>query len=166
MKAFWQNVKYSNNMSNMTSGNNKTISSVILINLLLALVSLGKDILLAGYLGTTAQADAFLLAYFIVDTVSNNLLASALGMAVIPVLASLHGSGEHCRLIKVARGIVMYTVVISTLLAFIMFGIRFGLIAWVGAGLSGPFRQLSVGVFSLLIPSLVVFRYLFQDTHV
>ena len=108
-------------------------------------------------MGTTAQADAFLLAYFIVDTFGNNLLASALGVAVIPVLAGLHGSGEHRRFIKVTRGIIIYTVVISTLLAFIMFGIRFGLLSWVGAGLNGPSRQLSVGLFSLLIPSLVIF---------
>lgn len=141
----------------MTNQNNKRISSIILINLVLALVSLGKDILLASYLGTTAQADAFLLAYFVIDTIGNNLLASALGVAVIPVLAGLHGSGEDQRFMKVTRVLVIYTVIISTVLAFFMFGMRIDLISWVGSGLSGASRQLSVGLFSLLIPSLVAF---------
>jgi murein biosynthesis integral membrane protein MurJ len=141
----------------MTSVNNKRISSIILINLLLALVSLCKDILLAGYLGTSAQADAFLLAYFIIDTIGNNLLANALGGAVIPVLAGLYESGEDQRLNKLTRLVVIYSVAISTLIAFLIFGMRFGLLSWVGAGLGEPSRQLSVGLFTLLIPSLVVF---------
>lgn len=141
----------------MMSVNNKRISSIILINLLLALVSLWKDILLAGYLGTSAQADAFLLAYFIIDTIGNNLLANALGVAVIPVLAGLYESGEDQRLNTLTRLVVVYTVTISTLIAFLMFGMRFGLLSWVGAGLSEPSRQLSVGLFTLLIPSVVVF---------
>lgn len=139
------------------SVNNQRISSIILINLLLALVSLCKDILLAGYLGTSAQADAFLLAYFMIDTVGNNLLANALGVSIIPVLAGLYESGEDQRLNKLTRLVVIYSVIISTLIALFLFGMRYGLLSWVGAGLGEPSRQLSVSLFTLLIPSLIVF---------
>ncbi len=138
-------------------GNFKNISNVALINLMLALVALGKDILLAGYLGTSAQADAFLLASFIVDAFGNNLIASALGVAVIPVFAGLHQRGEQERFIQVTRSLVVYTVVISALLAFLMFTIRYGLFSWAGAGLSEPSQQLGIGLFSLLIPTLLAF---------
>ena len=141
----------------MTSGDNRKISSVALINLVLALVSLAKDLFLAGYLGTSAQADALLLAYFIVDASGNGLLGSAVGVAIIPVLAGLQASGEQQRLIKLARSLVVYSVVISTALAYLLFLTRFGLFSWVGVGLSEPSRQLSIGLFSILIPSLVVF---------
>lgn len=128
-----------------------------MINLVLALVSLIKDIVLAAYLGTSVQADAFLLAYFIIFAFGNNLLASALGVAVIPVLAGLHQNGERQRFIRLTVYLVVYTVIITTLFAFLMFGIRFGLFSWLGAGLSVTSRELSISLFILLTPSLVAF---------
>lgn len=154
MKVIWQKVK---SLRTTTNVNNKRIGNIILINLLLALVSLCKDILLASYLGTSAQADAFLLAYFMIDTLGNNLIANALGVAVIPVLAGLYESGEDQRFNKLTRQVVAYTVVISTMIALLMFGIRVGLLSWVGAGFGESSRQLSLALFTLLIPSLVVF---------
>lgn len=157
LKVLWQKVTGSNNTRNVDSVNNKNISSVILINLLLALASLGKDILLAWYLGTSAQADAFLLAYFVIDTIGNNLLASALGVAIIPVLSGLNERGENQRLNNVTRLLVVYTLVISVALSLLIFGMRHGVLSWVGAGLGGPSRQLSTELLSLLIPSIIVF---------
>lgn len=147
----------SNLIRGAMGGNYKKISSIALINLILAMVSLGKDILLAGYLGTSAQADAFLLANFIVFAVGNNLLASAIGVAVIPVLAGLQERGEHERFNKVTCFIVVSTVIISTVLAFFMYEIRFGLFSWVGAGLSWNTRNLSIGLFTILIAFLIAF---------
>lgn len=139
------------------SGNNKKISSLVLINLLLAIVALGKDVLLAGYLGTSAQADAFLLANFIVFAIGNNLLASALGVAVIPVLADLHESGEHKRFNNVTFFIIVSTIFISILLALFMFALRFKLFSYGSSGLSWHSRNLSIDLFTLLIPLVIAF---------
>lgn len=66
------------------------ISIVCLFNILLAAVAFIKDILMASYLGTTLEADALFMAYFILDTLGNNLMASVVGISCIPVFARLY----------------------------------------------------------------------------
>lgn len=157
LKVFWQKSEIEFPVEHRAEDHNKNINSVIIINFLLAFVSFGKDILLASYLGTSSLADAFVLSYFIVDTIGNNLIAASLGVAVMPVLAGLHTSENHQRFVKVTRYLVVYTFLISIGIALVMFMTRYGLLSLVGGGLSVSSQLLSVALLTLLIPTLILF---------
>jgi putative peptidoglycan lipid II flippase len=62
-----------------------SVNILILINLLLAGVAFIKDVLLAHYFGTSVHGDSLYIAFFLPDTIGNNLLAAAIGLSCIPV---------------------------------------------------------------------------------
>ena len=62
---------------------------LILFNLLLAFVAFIKDIVLASYFGTSGIADAINLAFFLPDTLGNNLIGAAIAVSSIPILTKL-----------------------------------------------------------------------------
>ncbi|WP_170206535.1 murein biosynthesis integral membrane protein MurJ [Psychrobacillus lasiicapitis] len=65
------------------------VHMLVLFNLLLAFVAFIKDIVLASYFGTSGIADAINLAFFLPDTLGNNLVGAAIGVACIPILTRL-----------------------------------------------------------------------------
>lgn len=88
----WFNQKF-RTMKDFLGG---AVMAVILVNLLNAIFALSKDILLAGYLGTSKEADSFFLSFFIPDMIGNNLFAVSAGVAAIPVFAgALTKFGEN-----------------------------------------------------------------------
>lgn len=66
---------------------------LVLFNLLLAFVAFIKDIVLASYFGTSGIADAINLAFFLPDTLGNNLIGAAIGVSSIPILTKLSLNG-------------------------------------------------------------------------
>lgn len=68
---------------------NGTMQLLILFNSLLALVAFVKDIVFASYFGTSNIADAISLAFFIPDTIGNNLVGAAIAVSIIPVFTKL-----------------------------------------------------------------------------
>jgi putative peptidoglycan lipid II flippase len=60
--------------------------TLIIINIILALVSFLKDVLLAYYIGTTAYADAVSLALLIPDIVGGNIIEPTICVSIIPLL--------------------------------------------------------------------------------
>ena len=65
------------------------VQVLILFNLALAGVSFIKDIFLASYFGTSDIADAINLAFFLPDTLGNNLIGAAIAVSCIPILTKL-----------------------------------------------------------------------------
>jgi putative peptidoglycan lipid II flippase len=65
------------------------VQVLILFNLVLAGVSFLKDIVLASYFGTSDIADAINLAFFLPDTLGNNLIGAAIAVSSIPILTKL-----------------------------------------------------------------------------
>lgn len=63
------------------------VGVVTLLNGCVAVLAFGKDLLLASFFGTSVQADALTLAYFLPDMLGNNVLAAAVGVACVPVFA-------------------------------------------------------------------------------
>lgn len=62
---------------------------LIFFNLLLAFSAFMKDIVLAAYFGTSDIADAINLAFFLPDTIGNNLIGAALAVSSIPIFTKL-----------------------------------------------------------------------------
>lgn len=72
-----------------------TIQLLIFFNLLLALLSFIKDVVFASYFGTTEIADSISIAFFVPDTLGNNLIGAAIGVSSIPVLTRLAIKENH-----------------------------------------------------------------------
>lgn len=133
------------------------MGALVLINLLLAVVALVKDMTLAAYLGTSQNADALLLAFFIPDTVGNNLLASALGVAAIPVLSKLYSAGDKNRLLKCFTCISILAFAASILIYGVLYLLRGPVVRLIGSGLSQDGIELCTRLFILLLPSIIIF---------
>lgn len=133
------------------------IGAIMAINIVLAVVVLSKEILLAAYLGTSPEADAFLLAYFIPDTVGNNVLASALAVACVPVFARLYADNQHVRLRQIITGLAQYITVFSLLLLAGTYLARDLIIGWLGAGFSQETLNLTVKLLEIILPSIVLY---------
>lgn len=129
---------------------------VLFLNLLLAFTAFGKDVLLAKYLGTSEVADAFTLAYFIPDTIGNNLVASALGVVCIPVFTRLMKSKKRDILRDVTMKLLIVTFMISCFLMIILLFLGKPFIQYLGNGLSESMIQLTYHYFVLLLPIVVL----------
>lgn len=66
-----------------------TVQMLILCNMLLAFIAFIKDMFLASYFGTSQIADAYNFAFFLPDTIGNNLIGATLMVSNIPVLTKL-----------------------------------------------------------------------------
>lgn len=133
------------------------IRSVAAINLALAAAALFKDIFMASYLGTSAEADALVLAYFIPDTVGNNLLASALGVACIPLFSRLYVAGDSRRLAgAVSACTVLFAAAATALTMFFYLGGR-AVVDGLGAGMEKGARDLCLSLLAIILPALPLY---------
>lgn len=151
-------MKYNFNLSWLNNGLvTNTITTVTAINLILAAAALFKDIFLASYLGTSMQADVFLLAYFIPDMVGNSLLVNALAISCVPLFSKLYVSGKPYLLRETITGVMAYCLSFSVILTIVFFLSRDVIIGMLGAGLEEGAKGLSVQLYSIIIPSLAIF---------
>jgi murein biosynthesis integral membrane protein MurJ len=135
----------------------KTIGTIAIINLILAGVAFLKDVFLASYLGTSSKADALLLAFFIPDTVGNNLLASAIGVTCIPIFSKLYETKKHDRLKRtyINLNIIFFTVSLLLALSFYIF--RIEIIQYIGKGLSPDSLGLCINLFKILLLAMLIY---------
>ena len=133
------------------------ITGLAIINLLLAAIALLKDVLLAAYLGTSPEADALLLAFFIPDTLGNNLLAAAIGTASVPVFSVLYVSGRPRELRKCITSTVSVFVAATVILSMVLFAFRGPLICTLGSGMTSGTLTLCLKLFILLLPTVIMF---------
>lgn len=135
------------------------VGAVVIINLVLAGVALVKDILLAAYLGTSTQADAFWLAFFIPDMIGT-LLTSSVGTACVPFLARLYVEGSHDRLKHIVSNLNLAFGLGSLLVfAILLFG-RSNLIVLLGQGLDADRLDLCLKLYTIMLPAVLVFSFI------
>lgn len=133
----------------------KAVKAVMLINVVLALVAVFKDIFLASYLGTSLQADAFWLAYFVPDMV--NVLGGSLTAACIPVFSRLLVADEPKRLKDSFVGVTIFFTLSSLLLLTVFYLARDQILRGLGPSLNNAAISLSAELFILMIPSVLMF---------
>jgi putative peptidoglycan lipid II flippase len=143
------------------SANNKhilsAVTAVMVINLAATAVALFKDVFLASYLGTSGQADAFFLAFFIPDTVGSNLVASALSVACVPLFSKVLVSRPVEGLRATVRDTLLYFSLFSLVLMILFYVFRVYTVNILGAGLSDETRYLCVKILELILPALLFF---------
>lgn len=130
---------------------------ITLINMLLAVAALGKDIFMASYLGTTEKSDAFTLAFFITDMIGNNLIASAVGVSCIPFFTRAQLSKDKNLLSKRFKDTNIVFSIITFALAFILFVFRNSVIKLLAQGFTPGTTALSIKLFIILLPTIILY---------
>lgn len=130
---------------------------VAIINLVLAVVAFGKDLLQAVYFGTSPSADALTLAFFIPDTIGNNLMASAIGVACVPLFCKLLVQGETRRLRRLFGQVTLAVAVLAGLCCLLMYLFRDQVVNLLGSGLQPDVFAQVVQLLMILLPSIVLF---------
>ncbi|BAU29708.1 murein biosynthesis integral membrane protein MurJ [Aneurinibacillus soli] len=132
-------------------------NGVALINLLLAIVAFGKDLMQATYFGTSPSADALTLAFFIPDTVGNNLLASAIGVACVPMFCKLLVQRETKRLQLLFIRVTVYTFLFSGGCFLLFYLFQNPLLHWLGQGFTPEVYSQCKHLLMILLPTMVLF---------
>ncbi|NLI92049.1 MAG: hypothetical protein GX434_07505 [Peptococcaceae bacterium] len=135
----------------------RNITAIIGINLLLAFTSLLKDIFFASYLGTSSEADAFLLSYFIIDTVGNNLWAAALGVAFLPAFSEMSLKMGRMKADQMFGQISLLSVLTGVIFIVLFYLFRFWVVDFIGQGLEQQVRVLAGKLLVILLPALILF---------
>lgn len=133
------------------------VNVLIMLNLVLACVSLLKDMFVARYLGTTHVADSFTLAFFIPDTIGNNLIASAIGVACIPIFSRLSYKSLHSEYIKVILRLTLLFMFVTGGISILLYTFGFHLFVWLGQGLSTDVLLQSFSYFKWLVPTIILY---------
>lgn len=129
----------------------------MLVNVLLAIMALLKDILTALYLGTTPQADALLLAYFIPDNIGNILFSAAIGTACVPIFTKVLIRDGDLRLHSCIRNINYSMLLIAVLLCIGFYLMRFNLANLLGDGFVPEIKDLFNRLFLIVLPTILIF---------
>lgn len=133
------------------------ISMLIVLNMVLAVVALVKDVYLASYLGATAVGDAFLLAFFLVDAVGNNLMAGGLLVGCVPYFSKLYIEKRFNALRKGSKNIVIVVLTFMIGLSILIYLSVEGIVALVGRGLDNETIISTVSLIKLLLPMLFTY---------
>lgn len=133
------------------------ISWIMLVNAILAVTALLKDILTAHYLGTTAQADALLLAYFIPDNIGNILFSAAIGTACVPIFTKVLIREGDLRLHSCVRNINYSMSFIAVLLCIAFYFMSYDLVNLLGDGFVPEIKDLFNRLFLIVLPTVLIF---------
>ncbi|MCR4440814.1 MAG: lipid II flippase MurJ [Peptococcaceae bacterium] len=130
------------------------VAPIIMINILLSMVAVTRDIALASYLGTTLYADVFLLAFFLPDMVGMNLLSASIVASCVPLYSQIHARNKGLMGLCAA-----YTTAFLLLISLFVFGLfdifRVNIIDVLGSGLSPEAKHLCLDFFAIFLPIIV-----------
>lgn len=133
------------------------IIGVASIQILLAGIAFLKDVLIASYFGTSPVADAFTLAFFIPDTIGNNWFAAAVGVASVPIFASLHSDNQNN--LKFSRNFQLYftkvmshVTLLSLIICLLLYIFSSLIISILGEGFDSSVHTLGLQLLWILIP--------------
>jgi putative peptidoglycan lipid II flippase len=137
------------------------VGIVVILNALVAVAAFTKDVFFASYMGTSANADALTLAYFIPDMLGANLLAPAIGVACVPLFAKLYALGQRERFILSIRNLLYMFTIVSLLLLVLASCFQNTVIGWISG--SGPAEgetfRLVLRLYVVLIPIILFYPW-------
>lgn len=136
------------------------------INIFTALIAFIKDMMLAAYLGTTLQADALTLAFFIPDSIGNSMFAAAISVSCIPVYSRLVVLEQYHRLRLSFKYISLRFLLISILLVSIGYGFADVITGWLNGSEGTELEIATLPLLQLLLPSIVLFVLIANGTSI
>ncbi len=137
----------------------KIAALISLLNIVLAFSAFFKDVFLASYLGTTAQADAFLLAFFILDTVGNNIIGFSLGISAIPVFTSARIKKGGDFAFRLLLSLLISFLIIMSFLSVLLIINERSLVLFFSGARSDRLPFFFTSAFRIMLPVLIVYPF-------
>lgn len=125
------------------------------VNLLLAATSFIKDLIFAGFFGTTVMADSLNTAFLLPDAIGGNLIAYVLGVAAVPYLTRLWSSDRKDEFIGGTKGIAFHSFLAMTVVGAAMMLLKDPILALFGTS-AGSLQQVET-FYLMLIPCMLLF---------
>lgn len=123
----------------------------------MAIVALLRDISFASYFGTSSEADALTIAYFIPDMLGNNLIAAAIGITCIPVFSKLFVDNEFGRFFRCINKVSKRFILISLIFTICLACLENIIITVFGKNFDPATIRLSLLLFNIILSSLLFF---------
>lgn len=133
------------------------IAALAVINVTVALIAFIKDIGLAAYVGTSLHADALTIAYFIPDSIGNNMFAAAISVVCVPVFSRLAALEQTSKLRRSIKQVSIRFLTISILLMSLAYGFSRVLTKWFNGSSGSELDQVTYSLLLLLLPTIVLF---------
>jgi putative peptidoglycan lipid II flippase len=133
------------------------ILALAIINVMVALLAFIKDITLAAYAGTSLQADALTLAYFLPDSLGNNMFAAAISVVCVPVFSRIAILQQFQRLRKSVKQVSARFLLIAFLVMFIAYGLSGKIIYLLIGSTDTELTNTMLPLFRMLLPTFVMF---------
>lgn len=133
------------------------IVAVAIVNAAVALIAFLKDIWLAAYAGTSLYADALTLAFFLPDSIGNNMLAAGISVACVPVFSRLMATEQIGRLSDAVRTVLLWFLAFSLVLMVLGFLLSARLVGYLDGSQSSELAQVTLPLLRLLLPTIVLF---------
>lgn len=131
------------------------IVAVAIINASIALAAFVKDIGLAAFMGTSMYADALALAFFLPDSVGNNLLAAAIAVSCVPIFATLLAKQDYRKLMLVVRRLLLYFICLAIILLAAGYLFSASISLWLGGSGNPLLVETTLPLFRLLLPLIL-----------
>lgn len=134
------------------------VGPVIIINIILSFVAVARDMALASYLGTTVQADALLLAFFVPDMIGAGLLSVSIIASCVPVYSKVYVRDK-----QLLSWYTTYTTLFITLFSIVVYlvGLVFSksMIGYLGNGFTNETRMLCLDLFRIILPIIMLWSF-------
>lgn len=134
----------------------KLVAIVAVINIIQAVVALLKDMTMASYFGTNAKADAFTLAFFLTDTLGNNLIASTLAVICIPFFTKAYTKNDESELYDDLKLVNISFSILTIILAFGLFVFKNQIIGNF-SGFTRDTKTLCIQLLIILLPTIMLY---------
>jgi len=146
-----------NHLQTPASGWFSLIGTISIINATLAIVSFLKDIIFASYMGTSSYSDAFMLAFFIPDTIGNNIFGYTVCLTSIPIFAELLAKKQFKSLSKTINTVIVISISFIGLLLVLIYLFSDHIVGFIDSGFSADSLKLSVSLLYILLPTMLFF---------
>ncbi|MCB2295189.1 murein biosynthesis integral membrane protein MurJ [Clostridium algoriphilum] len=135
----------------------KLVVIIVVINIILAVLALLKDMFMASYFGTTVNADAFTLSFFITDMLGNNLIANAIAVSCVPLFTKIYADNDEYKLYdNLIKVNISYFIL--TLISFLMLLIfRDQIISKLASGFTNETINISIQLLIILLPIILIY---------
>ncbi|HEX7055752.1 MAG TPA: lipid II flippase MurJ [Bacilli bacterium] len=133
------------------------VAALTVINVGVALLAFVKDVALAAYAGTSLQADALTLAYFVPDSIGNNLFAAAISVVCIPVFSEMLANNRLKRLRVTVRQLFVCFIGISFIIMAFIFSFPGLLSDLLNQSPDAELTRLIAQLLRLFLPTVAMF---------
>lgn len=139
------------------SNYSKLVVIIVVINIVLAVLALLKDMFMASYFGTTVNADAFTLSFFITDMLGNNLIGNAVAVSCIPLFTKIYDGFDEYKLYDnlVNVNISYFILTAFTFLIIILF--KSQIISSLASGFITGTINKSIQLLIILLPIILIY---------